>query len=119
MYHPSHGVCDPPTQICTARPRGAFPQVVRPQVVRSYGSRARRDVGQVPYDQRFEVLVPIAFADLDFCLVVIATYLWERGCLVFFLTLFRGKCCNTGTLHSLLTPTLCHLFTMCLSIDIG
>jgi hypothetical protein len=38
--------------------------------------------------------------------------------LVFSLTLFRGKCRNTGILHSLLTLVLCHLLTPCLSIDV-
>jgi hypothetical protein len=36
-----------------------------------------------------------------------------------FLTLFRGKCCSTSILHSLLTPMLCHLLTTCLIIDAG
>jgi hypothetical protein len=59
-------------------------------------------------DSVLEVLVPKALADHDFLLVVIATPLWDQGCLVFFLTLFRWKCHNTGILHNLLTLVLCH-----------
>jgi hypothetical protein len=36
-----------------------------------------------------------------------------------FLNTFRGKCRDTGILHSLLTLVLCHLLTLCLSIDAG
>ena len=64
-------------------------------------------------------LVPTYLADHNFLLVVIAIPLWDQGCLVFFLTLFRGKCRNTGILHSFITPVLCHFLTTCLSIDIG
>jgi hypothetical protein len=45
--------------------------------------------------------------------------LWDMGCLVFSLTLFRDKCCSTSILHSLLTLVLCHLLTTCLIIDAG
>jgi hypothetical protein len=44
-------------------------------------------------------------SDHSFLLVVIAS-LQDRGCLVFPLTLFRGKCRTTGILHSLLTPSV-------------
>jgi hypothetical protein len=66
-----------------------------------------------------EVLARITFVDHSFVLVVIANTLRDQGCLVFFLTLFKGKYCNTGTLHSFITPVLCHFLTTCLSIDIG
>jgi hypothetical protein len=69
-------------------------------------------------DHVIEVLVHTSPADHNFLLVVIAS-LRDRGCLVFSLTLFRGKCHNTGILHSLLTPVLCHLLTPCLTIDAG
>jgi hypothetical protein len=65
------------------------------------------------------VLVPTSLADHNSLLVVIATSLWDQGCLVFFLTLFRGKCCNIGIIHSLLTLVLCHLLTPCLFVDAG
>jgi hypothetical protein len=55
MYHPSHGVHGPSIQRHAARPRGTFPQVARPQVVRPHGGHARRGVGHVPYDQRSRV----------------------------------------------------------------
>jgi hypothetical protein len=45
--------------------------------------------------------------------------LWNRGCLMFFLTLFMGKYHNSSFLLSILTPMLCHLLTPCLSIDTG
>jgi hypothetical protein len=35
------------------------------------------------------------------------------------LTRFRGECNNTSILHSLLTLVICHLLTLCLSIDVG
>jgi hypothetical protein len=44
------------------------------------------------------VLVPTTLAYHGFLLVVIATPLWDQRCLVFFLTLFRGKYHNTSTL---------------------
>jgi hypothetical protein len=69
-------------------------------------------------DHVTEVLVHTSPADHNFLLVVIAS-LWDRGCLVFSLTLFRGKCRSTGILHSLLTLVLCHLLTPCLTIDVG
>jgi hypothetical protein len=65
-----------------------------------------------------EALVLTSPTDHSFLLVVIVS-LRERGGLVFSLTLFRGKCHNTGILHSLLTPVLCHLLTPCLTIDAG
>lgn len=65
-----------------------------------------------------EALVLTSPADHNFLLVVIAS-LRDRGCLVFSLTLFRGKCRSTGILHSLLTPVLCHLLTPCLTVDAG
>ena len=69
-------------------------------------------------DHVIEALVHTSPADHNFLLVVIAS-LRDRGCLVFSLTLFRGKCRSTGILHSLLTPVLCHLLTPCLTIDAG
>jgi hypothetical protein len=69
-------------------------------------------------DHVTEALVHTSLADHNFLLVVI-TSLRNRGCLVFSLTLFRGKCCSTGILHSLLTLVLCHLLTPCLTIDAG
>jgi hypothetical protein len=65
-----------------------------------------------------EALVLASPVDHSFLLVVIAS-LWDQGCLVFSLTLFRGKCRSIGILHSLLTPVLCHLLTLCLIIDVG
>jgi hypothetical protein len=75
MYHPSHGVHDPPAQRCTARPSGAFPRVARPQEVRLHGGRARRGVGHMPYHQRphGKALVPTDLTDHNFLLVLIAT----------------------------------------------
>jgi hypothetical protein len=46
-------------------------------------------------------------------LMVITTLYWNLGCFVFFLTLFLIKWLNTGTLRSLLTPVLHHLFIIC------
>jgi hypothetical protein len=59
-------------------------------------------------------LVPTYLADHNFLLVVIAIPLWDQGCLVFFLTLFRGKYRNTGIILSILTPVLCHFLTLCI-----
>jgi hypothetical protein len=61
-------------------------------------------------DHVIKGLVHTSPADHNFLLVVIAS-LWDRGCLVFSLTLFKGKCRSTGILHSLLTPVLCHFLT--------
>jgi hypothetical protein len=69
-------------------------------------------------DHVTEALVHTSPADHNFLLVVTAS-LWNQGCLVFSLTLFRGKCRNTSILHSLLTQVLCHLLTPCLTIDAG
>ena len=69
-------------------------------------------------DHVIEALVHTSLADHNFLLVVIAS-LRDQKCLVFSLTLFRGKCHNTGILHSLLTPVLCYLLTLCLTIDAG
>jgi hypothetical protein len=69
-------------------------------------------------DHVTEDLVHTSPADYNFLLMVIAS-LRDRGCLVFFLTLFRGKCRSTGILHSLLTPVLCHLLTPGVTIDAG
>ena len=69
-------------------------------------------------DHVTEALVHTSPADHNFLLVVIAS-LRDRGCLVFSVTLFKGKCRSTGILHSLLTPVLCHLLTPCLTIDAG
>jgi hypothetical protein len=63
--------------------------------------------------------VPTSLADHDFLLMVIASPLWDQGCLVFSLTLFRGKCCSTGILHSLQILVFCHLLIGCLIIDAG
>jgi hypothetical protein len=62
-------------------------------------------------------LVLTSPADHSFLLVVIAFPVQDQRCLVFSLTLFRGKCRNTGIIFSSLTPVLCNLLTMCLSID--
>jgi hypothetical protein len=102
------------------RPRGVLPLAARPQAVRPHGGCARRDAGRVPYgqgpcDRGFGSYFPV---DHNFLLVVIAS-LQNRGCLVFSLTLFSGKCCSIGILHSLLTLVLCHLLTPCLTIDAG
>jgi hypothetical protein len=69
-------------------------------------------------DHVTEALVHTSTADHNFLLVVIAS-LRNRGCLVFSLTLFRGKCRSVGILHRLLTPVLCHLLTSCLTIGAG
>jgi hypothetical protein len=69
-------------------------------------------------DHVTEFLVHTSPVDHNFLFVVIAS-LRDRGCLVFSLTLFRGKFHSTGILHSLLTPVLCHLLTTCLTIDAG
>jgi hypothetical protein len=53
-------------------------------------------------DHVTEVLVHTSLVDHNFLLVVIA-FLRDRGCLLFSLKLFRGKCHSTGILHSLLT----------------
>jgi hypothetical protein len=45
--------------------------------------------------------------------------LGPRGWLVFFLTPLMGKCHNSGIILSILTLVLCHLLTLCLSIDAG
>jgi hypothetical protein len=69
-------------------------------------------------DHVIEALVHTSPVDHNFLLMVIASLRnWE--CLVFSLTLFRGKCHSTGILHSLLNPVLCHLLTLCLTIDVG
>jgi hypothetical protein len=60
-----------------------------------------------------------SLVDHDFFLVVIAFPIWNRGCLVFSLTLSRGKCQSTSIILSILTLMLCHLLTLCLSIDAG
>jgi hypothetical protein len=65
-----------------------------------------------------EALVLTSLADHSFLLVVIAS-LRDRGCLAFSLTLFRGKFCSIGILHSLLTLVMRHLLTPCLIIDAG
>ena len=57
-------------------------------------------------------------SDHIFLLVVIASLL-DRGWVVFFLTLFMGRCHDTGIILSILTPMLRHLLTPCLSIDVG
>jgi hypothetical protein len=69
-------------------------------------------------DHVVEALVHTSAADHSFLLEVIPP-LRNQGCLVFSLTLFWGKCCRTGILHSLLTLVLCHLLTPCLTIDAG
>jgi hypothetical protein len=69
-------------------------------------------------DHVTRALVHTSLADHNFLLVVIAS-LRNRGFLVFSLILFRGKCCSTCILHSLLTPVLCHLLTLCHTIDAG
>jgi hypothetical protein len=69
-------------------------------------------------DHVTEVLVHTSPADHNFLLVVIDS-LWDQGCLVFSLTLFRGKFHNTCILHNLLTLVLCHFLNPCLTIDVG
>ena len=120
MNRPSHGVHAQPIQRCPTRPRCVLPLATRPQAVRPCGGRSRQDAGRVPYgqgprDRGFGSYFP---ADHSFLLVVIAS-LRNRGCLVFSLTLFKGKCHSTGILHSLLTLVMCHLLTPCLTIDVG
>jgi hypothetical protein len=63
-------------------------------------------------------LVPTSLADHNFLLVVIATPLGS-GMFGVSLTLFRGKCRNTGFLANILTLKLCHLLTVSLIIDVG
>jgi hypothetical protein len=120
MNRPSHSVHAQPVQRRPRRPRGVLPLAARPQAMRPRGGRARRDAGRVPYGQGpvIDALVHTSPADHNFLLVVIAS-LRDRGCLVFSLTLFRGKYHSTGILQSLLTPVLCHLLTPCLTIDAG
>jgi hypothetical protein len=62
-------------------------------------------------------LVLTSPVDHSYLLMVIAFPIQDRGCLVFSLTIFRGKCRNTGIILSILTPLLCHFLTPCLSID--
>jgi hypothetical protein len=64
-------------------------------------------------------LVITSPADHGFLLMLIASLLQDLGCLVFSLTLFRGKCCSIGIILNILTPVMCHLPTTCLSIDEG
>jgi hypothetical protein len=69
-------------------------------------------------DHVIEALVHTSPADHNFLLVMIASLRYQ-GCLVFFLTLFRGKCHSTSILHGLLTLVMCHLLTLGLTIDAG
>jgi hypothetical protein len=79
-----------------------------------------RGAGDVPYGQgpMAMALVLTYLTDHNFLLVVIV-FLLDRGCVVFFLTLFMCRCHNTGIIRSILTPVLCHLLIPCLSIDVG
>jgi hypothetical protein len=102
MYHPSHGLHDPPAQGCTARPSGAFPQVARPQAVRLHGGHARRGVGHVPYHQRphGRGFGSRSFNGSQFPSCGDRYPLCDWGSLVFFLTVFKGRCHNTGIVTS-------------------
>jgi hypothetical protein len=105
MYNIFHHVHVPSIQRHPTRPRGALSHAVRPQAVRPRGGRAWRGVGHVSYGQGphgsgFGSHFP---KDHDFLLVVIVIPLWHQDCLVFTLSLFRGKCRSIGILHSSLT----------------
>jgi hypothetical protein len=52
-------------------------------------------------------LVLTSPADNNFLVVVIASLL-DQGCVVFFLTLFMGRCHNTDIILSILTTVMCH-----------
>jgi hypothetical protein len=116
---PSHGVHDFLAQRRTTRPRCALPLAARPQAVRPHVPNEVLVVCHMAKDPVIEALVLTFPAEHDFLLMVIALPIRGHGCLVFSLILFRGKCRNTGILHSLLTPVMCHLLTLCLSIGAG
>jgi hypothetical protein len=121
MNRPSHGLHARPVQRHPARPRGVLPLAARPQAMRPRSGHARRDAGRVPYgqgprDRGFGSYFP---SGPQFPSCGDRFLLGNRGCLVFSLTPFRGKCHSTGILHSLLNPVLCHLLTPCLTIDAG
>jgi hypothetical protein len=63
-------------------------------------------------------LVLTSLMDHNFLLMVIASLL-DQGWVVFFLTLFMGRCHSIGIILSILTPVLCNLLTLCLFIDVG
>jgi hypothetical protein len=107
MNRLSHGVHGLPIQRRPTRPRGALLLAARPQAVRSRGGHARV-VLVMCHMAKAPVVVALVLtspADRNFLLVVIAC-LWDRGCLMFSPTLFRGKCYNTGIIPSILTPIL-------------
>jgi hypothetical protein len=120
MNHPSHGVHAQPVQRRPGRPRGVLPLVARSQAVRPRGGRARRNAGHVSYgqgpcDRGFGSYFPSGpqFSSCG------DRFPSGPGMFGVFPKTFQGKCHNTGILHSLLTPVLCHLLTLCLTIDAG
>jgi hypothetical protein len=116
-----HGVHDLFVQRRSARSRGDFSHAARPQVVRPHGAHARRGAGLVPYGQgpHANGFGSHFSSRLQFPTRGDLYPLWDRGCLMFSLTLFRGKCRNTSFLLNILTSVLCHLLTPCLSTDEG
>jgi hypothetical protein len=88
---PSHGVHDFLAQRCIAMPRGALPLAARPQAMRSHVPDEVLVVCHMAKDPVVEALVLTLPTEHGFLLMVVAFPIRGHGCLVFSLTLFRGK----------------------------